>query len=258
MKEKDLVAIEQKCSLLIKQAGALLVKGFEVSQEIKYKDLRDMVSKLDVKVENFLRDGLFDILPNSGFMVEEGQNKVNGDFLWVIDPIDGTKNFVAQAPFFYTQIALLYKNNPVISEIYQPISDQLFSTVMGMGAFLNNRRIEAKTRVKPDEAIIDIDFRGSEDLELKLKVLNELPKYFYRVRSSGGMFSPYLVTGAFDGYLDLFRTSKYFDILPRILLFKESGLNTKYVEVSPGKKIFISAKKELAEFLENKLREIFN
>ena len=253
----ELLGIEQKCSLLVKQAGSLLTKGFEVSQEIEYKDLRDMVSKLDIKVESFLREGLSNILPNSGFIVEEGENKQSGDYTWMIDPIDGTKNFVARAPFFYTQFALLYKNNPILSEIYQPISNQLFSAISGNGAFLNHIKIEANTRTKPEESIIDLDFRGIEDLDLKLKIFNELPKYFYRVRSSGGMFSPYLVTGAFDGYLDLFRTSKYFDIIPRILLFKEAGLQAKYIEVKENKKIFICAKQDLFGFIENKIKQIF-
>jgi len=64
------------------------------------------------------------------------------------------------------------------------------------------------------------------------------------------MYSPYLVTGAFDAYVDLFRSSKFFDILPRILIFEESGLQVKEVEIKEGKKILIAAKPELVEKIE--------
>lgn len=244
---KQLLEFEKKTNVLIKKAGSLILDSFNENKSLTKKDVRDVASETDIFVEDVIKKELSQIFPEAGFIMEEHVSNERADFNWVIDPIDGTKNYVALSPYFFTQLALIYKGKPILSEIYQPVSDQLFSAIKGLGAYLNGNRIDAKCRISPKESIIDVDFRGSEDSDLKLPIFNKLVANFYRVRSSGGMYSPYLVTGAFDAYVDLFRTSKFFDILPRILIFEESGLEVKEIEIKEGKKILIAAKQELVK-----------
>lgn len=250
METEQLVKFEKMTRVLIKKAGKLILDSFNANKSLTKKDIRDVASETDLFVEDVIKKDLSTIFPDAGFIVEEHASDERSGFNWVIDPIDGTKNYVALAPYFFTQLALIYRGKPILSEIYQPVSDQLFTAIKGKGAFLNGNQIVAKCRTNPKEAIIDVDFRGLEDSDLKLPIFNKLVANFYRVRSSGGMYSPYLVTGAFDAYIDLFRTSKFFDILPRILIFEESGLQVKEVEVKEGKKILIAAKPELVKEIE--------
>lgn len=250
METKLLLEFEKRTSVLIKKAGKLILSSFNANKSLTKKDIRDVASETDILVENVIKKDLSTIFPDAGFIMEEHVSNEQYDYNWVIDPIDGTKNYVALAPYFFTQLALIYRGKPILSEIYQPVSDQLFMAVKGKGAFLNGNKVVAKCRINPTEAIVDVDFRGSEDSNLKLPIYNKLVANFYRVRSSGGMYSPYLVTGAFDAYIDLFRTSKFFDILPRILIFEESGLQVKEVKIQEGKKILIAAKSELVKEIE--------
>lgn len=250
LETEQLIEFEKKTKILIKKAGGLILNSFNTNKSLIKKDIRDVASETDVFVEDIIKKDLSAIFPDAGFIMEEHVSDEQSDYNWVIDPIDGTKNYVALAPYFFTQLALIYRGKPILSEIYQPVSDQLFSAIKGTGAYLNGNMIEAKCRISAKESIIDVDFRGSEDSNLKLPIFNKLVANFYRVRSSGGMYSPYLVTGAFDAYVDLFRTSKFFDILPRILIFEESGLEVKEIELSPGKKILITAKPELVKEIE--------
>lgn len=250
MEIEKLLELQKLTTPLIKKAGKLILESFNQNKALTQKDIRDVASETDIFVEEEITRELEQVFPDAGFIREEHVSNEKADFNWVIDPIDGTKNYVALAPYFFTQLALVYRGKPLLSEIYQPVSDQLFSAVKGHGATLNGNIINAKCRIDPKASIIDVDFRGAEDSDLKIPIFNKLVSNFYRVRSSGGMYSPYLVTGAFDAYVDLFRTSKFFDILPRILIFEESGLEVKQIEVSPGKSILIAAKPELVSEIE--------
>jgi len=173
METEQLVEFEKRTNVLIKKAGALILDSFNANKSLTKKDIRDVATETDVFVEDVIKKELSHIFPDAGFIMEEHVSSEQPDFNWVIDPIDGTKNYVALAPYFFTQLALIYRGKPILSEIYQPVSEQLFSAIKSNGAYLNGNKIEAKCRINAEESIIDVDFRGSEDSDLKLPIYNK-------------------------------------------------------------------------------------
>ena len=225
--KSDLQQLEVKTSKIIKEAGKFIYESWEKFDLIKsaLKDKRDVVTNIDVEAENMIREKLAHLLPEAGFIVEEGQNSPK-EYSWVIDPIDGTKYFSSHTPLFVTQLALVKGLEPILGVIYNPMSQQLFSASLENGARLNNQILLEKTRTDPNTAILEWDGGGNFIKHpWKIPLHNALLKSFYRVRSFGA-YSIYLTTGAFDAYVFL-EQIKIVDIKPNIIIMKEAGLKVQ-------------------------------
>lgn len=250
---KDLKYLEQQVTPLIKSAGKYIVDHWHTTHTLSYKDKRDVASEVDIEVENMLREKLSEILPEAGFIVEEGET-YKKNLNWVIDPIDGTKYYVAGIPVFFTQIALLEDNIPVIGHVYNPVGEQLFSASKGNGAYLNGNKISIQLRTKPEESIINVDFGGNDsELEWKLKILSQVAQKFYRVRMTGNYLYPYLVTGGIDVSLTLNATTKVVDYMPGVAIIRESGLIAEYVSIHQ-RKILVCSNTILFEVIKDILQ----
>lgn len=130
---------------LVKNAGELLLKrsqeAFKVA--IKNNDAKDIVTAVDIEISTFLVDALKKEFPAYGIYSEEGScESEEGEYVWAIDPIDGTSNFVRHIPHFAICVGLLHKGIPVLGVVYNPITNELFSFKKGEGAYLNGERIE--------------------------------------------------------------------------------------------------------------------
>ncbi len=232
---------------VIKQAGEMALEGWDKIEISKQKDSRDIATKADVEIENFLKEKILGKWPEHGFWGEEGErSNVSSDFQWLIDSIDGTKFYIAQAPFFFAHIALMYKNEAVLGLVYNPASKQLFSASKGNGAYLNGKRLSLKAPFSLDKAMINIDLgavAGKEEKEKKwlLDELSAITEKCYRIRIISGAIAIYLVTGAIDAYVDLSGDSKPQDLAARIIIMREAGYKIERVENPFGKKILIAA-----------------
>jgi myo-inositol-1(or 4)-monophosphatase len=246
----ELKSLEKKVSPLLINAGKFIMANWESNHKLNYKDKRDFASEIDIKVENSLRKNLHKLLPQAGYIVEEGKTQKLFHYNWLIDPIDGTKYYVNKAPMFLTQIALIKNDIPVLGQVYNPVSNQLFSASLNNGARLNGQKIFDKTRKRLDESIIDIDF-GSHDEELswKLKILSSLANVFYRIRITGNYLFIYLATGAIDASVNLHKDTKLVDIMPAIIILKEAGLIADFVKINKNRNILIGANKKIYEHI---------
>jgi myo-inositol-1(or 4)-monophosphatase len=247
MNREELKKLEICSRDILQRAGDLIFNSWSNIQTIHYKDRRDVVTDVDVKVEEYLRDELGKLIPGAGFIVEEGVTKEALEYNWVVDPIDATKNYANNLPMFVTQVALLYKNELLMSQVYNPISKQFFSAVKGNGATLNNNPVNLYARTLPNESIIEVDFGGIDTIiNEKVNVLSALFKKYYRVKVSGAcLFSAYILTGAIDGFVILDPKIKSVDYLPYHLLFKEAGLITETVKIGTDYKIHITSNSHL-------------
>lgn len=232
---------------VIKQAGEIALERWDKIEISKRKDGRDIATKADVEIENFLKEKILGKWPDHGFWGEEGECvNVKSSYQWLVDPIDQTKLYAKQAPIFYVQIALHFKSKSMLGLIYNPVSKQLFSAFEGSGAFLNNNLLLPKPSVSFDRAIIDVDFRSFRDKEKKerewmMEKLNKIMGKSYRTRMTGGALSIYLATGAIDAYIRLEDNIKQQDSAARIIIIQEAGYKIKWVENPFGKKILIAA-----------------
>lgn len=153
---------------VIERAGEMAMESWDKIEIFKQKDSRDIATKADIEIENFLKEKILSKWSNHGFWGEEGERvNAKSPYQWLIDPIDQTKLYVKQAPIFYVQIALRLESKSVLGLIYNPVSRQLFSAFSGGGAFLNNKSILLKPSVSFDRAIIDVDFSGFRNKEQK-------------------------------------------------------------------------------------------
>ncbi len=242
---EDLLLLEHSVSNLLKASGNTLFQEWQHEQQVSFKEYNEPVTELDIKIEKNLRLELTKLLPGTGFIVEEGENNEFEEYNWVIDSIDQTKNFIGQIPLFYTQVALVRKNTPILGVIYNPISDQLFSASQGNGTKLNNCRISKKVKNTLKESLVDIEFGGNNNgVDWKISVVGELAKIAYRIRLTGGAFFPYLATNGIDAFVELNEKTKITDRMPRIIIARELGLLFEPFELK-NHKIFIAGSKNV-------------
>lgn len=130
---------------LVREAGKLMTKNeLDISQ--KGND-SDYVTSADINVQKFLRERLLDLLPGSGFVGEEGDGiYATGEYIWIVDPIDGTSNFIRDLGLSAISVGLWKNGKPHIGVIYQPFRDEMYWAEVGKGAFMNGQRIYVSDR----------------------------------------------------------------------------------------------------------------
>lgn len=151
----DLFDIMDRAAPHVREAGARIV---HVSKSIVHEKEGhyNYVTETDVAIQDYLRVELSRLMPESRFFAEEQENDVLTDaYTWVVDPIDGTMNFIANRHASCVSVALLKDQQPVMALIYQPYLDELFTAIKGAGAMLNGRPIHAGSRPF-EKALIDL------------------------------------------------------------------------------------------------------
>lgn len=244
---EELLQLEQKVSKIVHESASSLKQLYQKQKEVLFKPSHSPVTQYDIDTENLLKQKLEALLPEAGFIVEEGKTSERVEYNWTIDPIDGTRNFVGQMPMFYVQCALLYKGEPILGVIYNPVSDQLLSASLGNKCRLNGLITHRPSDSTIEDSLVDVDFGPNNNgIEWKLAVVKSLAERCSRLRMSGGAFAPYIVTGAIDIFIVLNETTKTVDQMPRIILAREAGLQAEVLTIG-NKKIFITTPPPLFE-----------
>lgn len=212
-----------------RRASRGLVRDFgEVEHlQVSMKGAGDFVSKADFKSEEVIRDVLMEARPAYGFLAEESDELKSEDGMhrWIVDPLDGTTNFLHGLPHWAVSIALERKGELIAAVIYDPIKDELFSAEKGGGAWMNDRRMRVSGRREFIEMIFatGVPFAGSKDLPHVLKEFAALLPRCAGVRRFGAaaLDLAYVAAGRYDGYWE--RGIKPWDVAAGILLVKEAG-----------------------------------
>ncbi len=200
----------------------------EVEQlQVSQKGPADFVSNADLKAEKILREELQKARPAFGFLLEEG-GTVKGsdpDHRWIIDPLDGTTNFLHGLPHFAISIGLEKQGEIVAGVIYDPIKDEMFCAEKGGGAFLNDRRIRVSSRKSLHESLIGtgIPFRGQGNPDRFAKQLGAMMRETSGVRRWGAaaLDLAYVAAGRLDGFWE--EDLQAWDMAAGLLLVKEAG-----------------------------------
>ena len=212
-----------------RKASKTLIRDFgEIENlQVSLKGPGDFVTASDIKVEKILIDELQKARPNYSILSEE-VGEINNDesFKWIIDPIDGTANFLHGIPHFAISIGLEQDGEIICGIIYDPIKDEMFVAEKGNGSYLNNQRIRVSSRSKLKDCII---FTGGpkkeeKDRETSLKeYYNFSSKVQIPIRKLGSaaLDMAYVAAGRCDGFWQKYLS--YWDIAAGIILVKESG-----------------------------------
>lgn len=211
------------------KAGRSLVRDFnELSKlQVTVKKPGDYVSSADHRAENIIYRELLNARPDYGFLMEEKGTIIGKDsqHRWIVDPLDGTTNFLHGIPFFAVSIALERQGVLVASVIYNPISDELFTAEKGAGVFLNDRRIRVASQKKLEDCIIGT---GIPDLGRPRhgQYLIELKNVMARtagIRRYGAaaLDLAWVAAGRLDGFWE--SNLAAWDMAAAILMIKEAG-----------------------------------
>ncbi len=222
------------------KAARGLVRDFgEIGNlQISKKGPADFVSNADLKADRTLREELTKARPSIGFMTEEGDDIIGSDDSqrWIIDPLDGTTNFLHSVPHFAISIALEKENEIVAAVIYDPIKDELFWSEKGMGTFMNDRRIRVSERKDFSECLMatGAPFKGHGDKQLFVSELTPFLNETSGIRRLGAaaLDFAYVAAGRFDGYWE--RGIKPWDAAAGLLLVKEAGGYTTSFDGKPS------------------------
>jgi len=192
---------------------------------VREKSRNDFVSEVDLQAEQTIVQILRQAYPDHGILAEEGGHKAGDDYVWVIDPLDGTTNFLHGVPHFSISIALKHRGRLEQGLIYDPLREELFTATRGAGAFLNDRRIRVGDRADLHGALLGtgIPFRQEQNLEKYLKTLAAMIVDTAGVRRPGSaaLDLAYVAAGRFDGFWEM--GLRDWDLAAGVLLVQEAG-----------------------------------
>ena len=212
-----------------RKASKTLIRDFgEVENlQVSLKGPGDFVTNCDKKVEKILIDELLKARPSYSILSEEiGEINNDDSFKWIIDPIDGTSNFLHGVPHFAISVGLEHNKEIICGIIYDPIKDEMFTAEKGNGSYLNNQRMRVSSRSKLEDCMI---FTGGPKREAKNRelALKEYYKFSIKVLTpirklgSASLDMAYVAAGRCDGFWQ--RNLNYWDIAAGIILVKEAG-----------------------------------
>lgn len=212
-----------------RKAGRNLARDFgEVEQlQVSRKGPGDFVTAADMRAEQVLYEELSKARHGYGFLMEE-RGTVEGpdkSHLWIVDPLDGTMNFMHGIPHFAISIGLQREGELVAGLIYNPANGDVFTAEKGKGAFLNDRRIRVAARSNLEECVIitGIPHRGRPNHESYLQSLGRIMAQVSGIRRSGSaaLDLAWLAAGRYDGFWEL--NLQPWDMAAGILLVREAG-----------------------------------
>ena len=219
-------------NLMIKaarKAGRALVKDFrEVENlQVSSKAAGDFVSRADIAAEKIIREDLMEARPNYGFLGEESAPLEGKDPTrrWIVDPLDGTTNFLHGLPHWAVSIALEFKGEVVSAVVFDPAKDEMFVAEKGMGCFMNDKRMRVSNRNTMIECIFatGVPFANKKTLPATLHDLAQLMPACAGVRRWGAasLDLAYVAAGRYDGFWE--RELKPWDLAAGLLLVREAG-----------------------------------
>ncbi|SHI42088.1 myo-inositol-1(or 4)-monophosphatase [Hymenobacter daecheongensis DSM 21074] len=219
--------VARRAGQFIRQEAATFDRG-----RIQHKGLHDMVSYVDQEAEKMLVAGLRELLPQAGFITEEGTTgadsqatSVGTALTWIIDPLDGTTNFIHGLPCYSVSVALMEGPELVIGVVYEVNLDECFRAVRGGGAFCNEQPIRVSAAPALSQSLIATGFPYSNfhRVDDYLSILKQFMSSTNGIRrvGSAAVDLAWTAAGRFDGYFE-FNINSY-DVAAGILLVREAG-----------------------------------
>jgi myo-inositol-1(or 4)-monophosphatase len=252
----DLEKILSEVILISKKAG-LFIKNEKANfnrESVQYKGKNDLVSYVDITSEQMITEHLMKVLPGSGILAEEEQNNKEGEIKWVIDPLDGTTNFIHSIPVYAVSIGLLEKDNPILGVVYDPERDECFWAIKGRGAYLNENKITCSDSKSIKGSIVGTGFPTRDFSRRKeyLSALHDLMEFSHGVRRMGSAAIDlcYVACGRLDAFFEY--NLKPWDVAAGALICAESGCNISDFKGENnwlyGKEIVVSSHGMFREF----------
>ncbi|KAM7501047.1 hypothetical protein LguiA_025461 [Lonicera macranthoides] len=215
-----------------KSAGEIIRKGFYQTKHVEHKGQVDLVTETDKACEDLIFNHLKQHLPNHKFIGEEttaacGATELTDEPTWIVDPLDGTTNFVHGFPFVCVSIGLTIGKVPTVGVVYNPIMDELFTGVHGKGAFLNGNPIRVSSQSELVKSLLCTEAGTKRDKLTLDATTNRINSLLFKVRSIRMSGSCALdLCGIACGRLDLFYEQGFggpWDVAGGAVIIVEAG-----------------------------------
>lgn len=209
-------------------AGRLILSKASTPHPMEFKEAFNPVTIIDRQSESFIIEALTKRFPDHGIVAEEGTAvHPDNDFLWVIDPLDGTTNFAHNLPQFSVSIALLIEKKPAVGVVYAPCFDEEFYAMRGGGAFLNSKSIHVSAVRKMEHAFLVTGepYTIRKNIDYHIGLFKAMMKRTLAIRRFGSACLDFaaVACGRFDGYWEA--GLKPWDAAAGVLLVEEAGGN---------------------------------
>jgi len=224
----NLQQLSQNLNILARSVGAFIrheAESFD-SSKIEMKGFNDLVSYVDKQAEEKLVEGLKTLLPEAGFITEEGTETTKGErFNWIIDPLDGTTNFTHGLPVYCVSVGLTDGDEVVVGAVYDPNRDECFSAYKGGGAFCNDKPIHVSDAPALKDGLIATGFPYYDFglMQQYLQVMSAFMHKSHGVRrlGSAAIDLVYVACGRVEGFFEY--NLNAWDVAAGVLIVKEAG-----------------------------------
>jgi len=221
-------SLSQNLKEIIHEAAKLMPDQFTDNITIKTKDKNSLVTEVDQNIERYLVDALSKLIPTAGFIAEEGTaTHLGSEFNWIIDPLDGTTNFIHGIPAYCISVGLKKGDEIVLGAIFEFIRDNYYSAYHGGGSYLNGIQIRVSETKDLEESLLATGFPYYEFrfIEEYIKVFREFMQFSRGIRrlGSAALDMAYVACGKYDGFFEY--SLHPWDVAAGIILIKEAGGN---------------------------------
>ena len=221
--------MQQELIKIIKEAGELLKEGFFAEKEVSFKAKKDLVTKYDVGVENLLKQRFSAVFKDFNIIAEESDNStIEFNNSIIIDPIDGTTNFVNGVPHCAISVGVFKEKQPYIGIVYNPVLDELYSAKIGEGAYLNGKALQVTKEDNFQKALLATGFpytsaSDQKDLDFVIENLKRILPKCQDIRRLGAASLDlcYIAKGTYEGYYEI--NLQAWDVSAGMIILTEAG-----------------------------------
>ena len=238
----NLIAAQKSAIQAARAAGQIMRANWHKPKRVNSAEAHDIKLELDVQCQALIEKILAAAFPEIPVLGEEGNTgDTTAEYRWVIDPIDGTVNYYFGLPHAATSIALQHRGESVVGVIYDPFTDEIWTTTKGQPTRLNGKIVRVSNRTKIEDCIIAMGFSKSQDNLVKsmphfIRISKRAKKL--RIMGSAALELVYVASGRLDAYVE--RTINLWDVAAGCLLVENAG-GEFYTVPAPGGKLRMCA-----------------
>ena len=209
MEEHELRILTKEVTELARKVGYFINEEIQKigEQDVKEKRSNDFVTYVDKASEETIVQKLKNLFPEAGFITEEGTASEKKEFMWVVDPLDGTTNFIHGIPSYSISIALRRKGETIMGVVYEPNADECFYSWEGQPAYLNDKEIKVTASKTMDDSLVATGFPYEKDetIDSYLKVLKDILMVSHGIRrlGSAAVDLVYVACGRFEAFYEI-------------------------------------------------------
>lgn len=220
----------EKIVAIAREAGDAIMKIYNKDFKVEYKDDKSPLTEADTKSNEIICDALIKLYPNIPMLSEENkevlyEDRKDWEYYWCIDPIDGTKEFIKKNGEFTVNIALIYKDTPVLGVVYAPVLDEMYKAKKDEGAYLNNEKLPLQTNSNPKQKLNVVASKSHLSQETQEFIDNLDTQEVEQISRGSSLKLCMVATGVADIYPRLAPTMEW-DIAAADAIVRETGKMT--------------------------------